>query len=129
MLEDNANTIPLDRPAGFAGPTGVKPDGNKAGVQVNAVKPTVQPTSLPQGDGVHWPSNQGDSNQQGFPQKPADFSSYFNAYGNPMQFGMQPWMVNMGMPFRMGMPNMGMMAAANDTSTAEHEAAAEHSGK
>ena len=108
---DNANTKPLDRPSGFAGPTGVKPDGNKGGVQVNAVKPTVQPSSLPQGDGAHWPSNQGDCNQQGFPQKPADFSSYFNAYGNPMQFGMQPWMVNMGMPFGMGMPNMGMMAA------------------
>ena len=111
---ENANEVPLDRPAGFTGSSGVKLEvagGNKGGVQVNAVKPTVQPTNPPQGDGAYWPSNSSDSNQPGFPQKPADFTSYFNAYGNPMQFGVQPWMMNMGMPFGMGMPNMGMMAA------------------
>ena len=117
--------VPLERPtAGFSSPVPGRPEVatpvNKSGVQVNAVKPTVQPppTSLPPEGGGHWPPNQGDSGYPGGvpPQKqPAttDFTPYFNSYGNPMQYGMQPWMMNMGMPFGMGMPpNMGMMAAA-----------------
>ena len=115
--------VPLERPAGFSSPGPGRPDVttpvNKSGVQVNAVKPTVQPppASLPHEGGGHWPPNQTDSGYPGgVPQKQpptTDFTTYFNAYGNPMQYGMQPWMMNMGMPFGMGMPpNMGMMAAA-----------------
>ena len=115
--------VPLERPAGFSSPVPGRSDVttpvNKSGVQVNAVKPTVQPppTSLPPEGGGHWPPNQGDAGYPGgVPQKQppsTDFAHYFNAYGNPMQYGMQPWMMNMGMPFGMGMPpNMGMMAAA-----------------
>ena len=115
--------VPLERPAGFSSPVPGRSDVttpvNKSGVQVNAVKPTVQPppTSLPPEGGGHWPANQGDAGYPGgVPQKQppsTDFAHYFHAYGNPMQYGMQPWMMNMGMPFGMGMPpNMGMMAAA-----------------
>ena len=115
--------VPLERPAGFSSPAPERADVttpvNKSGVQVNAVKPTVQPppANLPPEGGGHWPPNQVDSSYPGgMPQKQpptTDFTPYFNAYGNPMQYGMQPWMMNMGMPFGMGMPpNMGMMAAA-----------------
>ena len=114
--------VPLERPVGFSSPAPGRADVttpvNKRGVQVNVAKPMVQPppANLPPEDGGHWPPNQVDSSYPGgISQKQpptTDFTPYFNAYGNPMQYGMQPWMMNMGMPFGMGMPpNMGMMAA------------------